>query len=257
MPVGLEAVSPVMKTNTNDWTENLRKFWRVMKIIFDVQRNFTCGSHVHVAPQERRFSMPELRTIAFAVITQEHMVKSLLPRARSTNAYCQRNSKVSPKLSEYFMHGKNARSFTNVKTAIQGMTTPAQILDLMQGTSRYVIWNFRNIRTTNTIEFRGGRHLRGHNRTFWWITFAVSFISLALKEVSRRTYAVRTYSPLQDIMGKPDVPLYVVPSNSEAYAKRMKRFWRAIMAEADRLHMNGHLPEDWHKMKELASNVSP
>lgn len=185
-----------MKTNTSDWKANLRKFWAAMNTVFDVQRNFTCGSHIHVAPQERRFSMAELKTIAFAIITQEHMIKSLLPRARSMNSYCQRNSKLSPKLIEFFKDGKNTRSFAKVKTAIQGMDHPAQILDLMQGTERYVIWNFKNIRTTNTIEFRGGRHLRGHNRTFWWITFAVSFISLALKEVSRPTHILSPYSPL-------------------------------------------------------------
>lgn len=174
-----------MITNTSDWKENLLRFWAAIRAIFDVQRNFPCGSHIHVAPQGRRFKMAELRTVAFAVITQEHMVKSLLPRARSTHSYCQRNSKVSPKLIDYFRDGKNARSFARIKTAIQEMTKPAQILDLMQGTERQVIWNFKNIRTTDTIEFRGGRHLRGPNRTFWWITFAVSFISLALKEVSR------------------------------------------------------------------------
>jgi hypothetical protein len=244
-----------MKTDTSDWKESLRKFWVATNTVFDVQRNFTCGSHIHVAPQERRFSMAELKTIAFAVITQEHMVKSLLPRARSTNAYCQRNSKLSPKLIDYFQDGKNARSFARVKTAIQGMTKPAQIIDLMQGTGRYVIWNFWNIRTTNTIEFRGGRHLRGQNRTFWWITFAVSFISLALKEVSRQIHIVSTYSHLQNMIGEPDIPLYVIPRVSEAYANRMKKFWNAIIVEADRLRMGGHLPGDWHKMKELASSI--
>lgn len=156
-----------------------------MRVVFDVQKNFTCGSHIHVAPQGRTYSMEELRIIAFAIITQEHMVKSLLPQARSQNNYCQRNSALSPKLRTYFQNGKSAAVFAQVKAAILQMTTPAQILDLMQGGERYVIWNFRNVITsTKTIEFRGGRHLRGPNRTFWWITFAVSFISLALKEVS-------------------------------------------------------------------------
>ncbi|KAH6633759.1 putative amidoligase enzyme-domain-containing protein [Boeremia exigua] len=236
----LEAVSPVMKTNRRDWKENLRIFWLAMNAVFDVQRNFTCGSHIHVAPQGRKFSMAELKTIAFAVITQEHMVKSLLPRARSTNGYCQRNSKLSPKLIDYFRDGKNARSFATVKTAIQRMTTRAQILDLMQGIERFVIWNFKNIETTHTIEFRGGRHLRGPNRTFWWIAFAVSFISLALKE---------------NTIGDSKIPLYVIPRVSEAYTKRMKKFWTAIIAEAERLHMGGHLPEDWHRMKELATSI--
>ncbi|PVH84414.1 hypothetical protein DL98DRAFT_611093 [Cadophora sp. DSE1049] len=232
----LEAVSPIMRTNSNDWTENLMLFWKAMRTVFDVQRNFTCGSHIHVAPQGRGYSMAELKTIAFAVITQEHLVKSLLPKARSKNNYCQRNSKLSPKLINYFRNGKNAASFTQVKAAILQMTTPAQILDLMQGTERYVIWNFKNIATTKTIEFRGGRHLRGPNRTLWWITLAVSFISLALRE---------------NILGSSGVPLHVVAAATPAYRKRMNRFWEAIRAEADRLRMGGHLPDDWHRMKEI------
>ncbi|KAL2070253.1 hypothetical protein VTL71DRAFT_13279 [Oculimacula yallundae] len=232
----LEAVSPVMKTDSSEWTSDLEIFWKSMRTVFNVQQNFTCGSHIHVAPQGRPYSMSELRTIAFAVVTQEHMVKSLLPKARSRNNYCQRNSKRSPKLINYFRNGKNAASFTQVKAAILQMTSPAQILDLMQGTERYVIWNFRNIATTNTIEFRGGRHLRGPNRSFWWITLAVSFISLALRENS---------------LGKPAVPLHVVAAATPAYRSRMIKFWEAINAEAARLGMGGHLPSDWRRMKEI------
>lgn len=65
-------------------------------------------------------------------------------------------------------------------------------------------------------------------------------------------YIFSTYSHLQNTIGDSNVPMYVIPRRSEAYAKRMNKFWNEFKAEADRLHMGGHLPDDWHKMKELA-----
>lgn len=60
-----------------------------------------------------------------------------------------------------------------------------QIVQWMQGDNRYVLWNFQNIRRggSGTIEFRGGRGMRGPNRTKWVIGFVVGFIHLLLVEV--------------------------------------------------------------------------
>jgi hypothetical protein len=67
------------------------------------------------------------------------------------------------------------------------MENKGQICELMQGTDRgshYVLWNFQNVvGASGTIEFRGGRHLRGPNRSKWLITFTVAFISITLKQV--------------------------------------------------------------------------
>ncbi|KAK6441238.1 hypothetical protein LTR95_002537 [Oleoguttula sp. CCFEE 5521] len=56
----------------------------------------------------------------------------------------------------------------------------AGIVGLMQE-ERYVLWNFANLlKTKKTIEFRGGRGLRGPKRTKWWIAFVVGFIDFLL-----------------------------------------------------------------------------
>lgn len=159
-----------------------------MSKVFQIQQNFTCGSHIHVSPFNRTYYLDELKIIAFAIITQEQLVHEFLPANRRTNDYCKKNSKVSSSLIETFKRGKNKLTFEVLGNKIKAINSASQIFELMQGAangSRNVIWNFKNtVGQSGTIEFRGGRHLRGRNRTFWWLTFTIAFISLALKEVS-------------------------------------------------------------------------
>jgi len=159
-----------------------------MRKVFKVQQNFTCGSHVHVAPKGRSYTLPELKIIAFAIITHEHLLDAFLPKQRLDNRYCKKNSAVSARLKGFFVNGRSSVTFSAIATFLRARNEKAEVRELMQGVEqgdRYVIWNFANINKSGTIEFRGGRHLRGPNRSNWWITFAVSFISLALNQVMR------------------------------------------------------------------------
>lgn len=66
-----------------------------------------------------------------------------------------------------------------------GRMNETQICRYMQG-DRYVLWNFENISKPGgigTIEFRGGRGMRGVIKTRWWIAFVVGFVHLLLTEV--------------------------------------------------------------------------
>ena len=161
-----------------------------MRKVFQVKENFTCGSHIHIAPTGRKFLLRELQSLSYAIITHEHLVNALLPPASTNNAYCKPNSTVSTQLQNHFRAGRNRASFTAVREVIKRMRNVCEVWALMQGTEvqgRYVVWNFKNTAVaggTGTVEFRGGRHLRGPNRTFWWITFVVAFVSLALRKVS-------------------------------------------------------------------------
>jgi len=60
-----------------------------------------------------------------------------------------------------------------------------------QREGRYVLWNFANIIPqgtnpfcTGTVEFRGGSQFLNATTTLKWVAFVVSFIQLALDEVS-------------------------------------------------------------------------
>lgn len=178
-----------MNTIDTDWEEELDLFWEAMRIVFQPTQNKTCGSHVHITPQIKIFTVEQLKSIAFAIITQEHLIRALLPAERDGSKYCKMNSKVSSVLKHYVQNGKNKAVFEQIRTYVKQCTTKEHILHLMQGSedgSRYVIWNFKNIvARSNTIEFRGGRHLRGPVRTKWWIAFPIAFISMALRQVRR------------------------------------------------------------------------
>ena len=57
---------------------------------------------------------------------------------------------------------------------------------------RRVLWNFEHVvpGSTGTIEFRGGRGLRGPVRTKWWIAFVIAFVNLCAPQVGGYTATV-------------------------------------------------------------------
>lgn len=164
-------------------------FWEAMNTVFKVQRNFSCGSQVHVAPRGRQWRIRELKIITYAIITQEHLIEAFLTKERRGIQYCKNNSEVSGYMSDFFANGKSAFLFSQVSDSVRQITQNFQIHNLMHGDDSpgarpYVLWNFQNIMVgSGTIEFRGGRHLRGPNRSKWLVTFVVAYISLALKQV--------------------------------------------------------------------------
>ena len=172
-----------------DWDEQIRMLWETINKLFTVWRDFKCGTHVHVAPFKRRYSMDDLQSIAYAVASQEEFVTKILPKERRNHQYCQANSQSSTDLSSDLESDREddptGLSFRNVGQEIMRKNTPSALRDYVHGDGRYHRWNFGNIvgdKASGTIEFRGGRHVRGEVRTKRWIAFAVSFIAKALKD---------------------------------------------------------------------------
>lgn len=81
-------------------------------------------------------------------------------------------------------------------TLINSASDKASLVRMIQGwdrDDRRTLWNFHNVTpkpdsgkpsTTGSVEFRGGRCLRGPVRTKRWIAFSVAFVTLAIEEVS-------------------------------------------------------------------------
>jgi hypothetical protein len=189
--VCLEAVSPVLKAGTQSAEDELLLFWEAMRKVFKVQKNFSCGSHVHVTPPGKRYTISQLRSLAWAVVVSENnLLEYMPPERRQSNSYCRRNSEVSPTLRIQFQAGRSGTTLAAIRTLIRNAQTPDKVFEIMQGTgqgARYVVWNFKNTvgQGSGTIEYRGGRHLRGPNRALWWVTFAVAFVSMSIREASR------------------------------------------------------------------------
>ncbi|KAK5195177.1 hypothetical protein LTR99_002581 [Exophiala xenobiotica] len=124
-----------------------------------------CGTHVHVSPGRSYFHLDELKAIAFAVIRYDDQVQQILPESRRDHPYCIRNTKHSSQLRN--------KSNGQIALLINSVGDKEGLVKLMQGSKkkdRAVLWNFQNVArmpfnttetVTNTVEFRGGRCLRG------------------------------------------------------------------------------------------------
>jgi hypothetical protein len=202
--VCMEVVSPVLSTHV-PVSDTLQEFWEAMRIQFDPQRDKSCGGHVHVTPSPAgKFSLPQLRKLAYAVVYHEDHIQAILPVERRTNGYCTPNSQSVDRhgracgLRRLLGGGggssssssKNRSSMANVAQAILATTSERELCLFMQA-DRYVLWNFRNVYSTDprrsctgTAEFRGAAQFLSTAGTVSWVAFVLGFITLALEEVS-------------------------------------------------------------------------
>ncbi|TDZ54329.1 hypothetical protein CTRI78_v006384 [Colletotrichum trifolii] len=177
----IEAVSPVM-TIREDWEDEIDTFWAAMRVVFHMPRwDDRCGSHIHVSNgyntrYNTPFSLSQLKTIAFGVVLYEPLIQQLLMANRANNRYCVANTMHSAQLSA--CRGNRAEMARLIRNA----RNAAELCAIMQN-DRFVLWNFENTlpNKSGTIEFRGGRCLRGDVRTKRWIACTVSLVDAILR----------------------------------------------------------------------------
>src|SRR5271155_1948897 len=103
----MEAVSPKLNTKQKV-SQTFDEFWEAMGVHFDVKRESSCGGHVHITPlnTNNKFSLDEIRQIAFATVVYEDLIHSILPPARGTSGFCVPNTRLSSRLKRSFASGK-------------------------------------------------------------------------------------------------------------------------------------------------------
>ncbi|KAK6335008.1 hypothetical protein TWF718_010450 [Orbilia javanica] len=223
----MKSISPVRNFNDGSWRREINVFWSAMSSMFEVKKSTTCGSHIHIAPWGEGFTLQQTKTIAFACCYYEPYVISLMPQERRDHPSCKRNSRASMRISSLFQAGQ----MSTIARVIRGQTSTQSLIECMQGDTRYVLWNFKPLLGSGTIEFRGGRHLRGPNRTTAWITFVVLFVMLALKE---------------DLLYKQST--YRTVNNDNAM--EVQAFWEEFLSYADELGVRDDLPREFKMMSE-------
>lgn len=175
----MEAVSPVLRCRAN-WEDEIDTFWASMRAVFHIpERSLKCGSHIHVSRgQGSTFSLPQFKTIAYGIVLYETLILELLMRERSNNRYCRPNTLNSTQL------GQCGSDSVRMGRLINLARDTTSLRNIMQN-NRYVLWNFDNIvpGRSGTIEFRGGRCLRGEVRTKRWIAFTLALIDAILSMV--------------------------------------------------------------------------
>lgn len=140
------------------------------------------------------------------IVRYEDLVQAMLPEGRRTprspenpttigqpanstaRLYCRSNTSSSSSLNSLFnSEGSRLEKVNEVQRTVNS-TDAKGIVAYMQGEDhddRYALWNFQNILGSGTIEFRGGRGIRGLERTRWWVSFVVGFIQFLLTEERR------------------------------------------------------------------------
>ncbi|KAI1417907.1 putative amidoligase enzyme-domain-containing protein [Hypoxylon sp. FL1857] len=237
--IPLEAVSPIIGTY-NYWESDIDTFWRAYKEVFRMpDPSRLCGCHVHVSPSPNKvFNIYQLQCIAFGVIFFEPHVESILPRYRRENKYCLKNSMRSQAIQH--MGSGDRYALKRIKNHIFNNLHTAQALrDFMQGgpdsrKDRYVLWNFDNTCSgrSGSVEFRGGRGLRGPVRTKRWISFVLAFIHLCLTRHWHGYF------------------------NSGCRRPSTNKFWKKIRKAAKSIRVKQNLPSDWRVMTESYSVFS-
>lgn len=184
----MEIVSPVMKTK-DEPSQTLAEFWEAINVGFTVQKERSCGGHVHITPSNstKRFSITDLRAIAFATVVYEDCVYSILPQARKLSRYCKPNTQQDSHLRRICAGGPSTQAYRTVGNILNELATADDVYGFLQNT-RYVLWNFQHVvsNSSGTVEFRGGSQFRDTNGTLRWIAFVVAFINLALSEVCQQ-----------------------------------------------------------------------
>lgn len=177
--VAFEAVSPILDSRKN-WEVVIETFWTAYRKVFHLPKKFKrVGSHVHISVPGG-FRLDQLKDIAKGIALHEDRLYQILPVERRDSKYCKPNTEHSNLL--------NGRSLREIYQMIDNVTNKRYLVNVMQGPNakddRYVLWNFANIvKQSETLEFRGGRCLRGEIRTKRWIAFTVGFVEACLGAV--------------------------------------------------------------------------
>lgn len=201
--IPMEAVSPVLRRKGN-WEGEIDTFWNAMRAVFHMpERSSKCGSHIHISRgRGETFTLSQLKKIAYGVVLYEPLIFSLLMANRTNNQYCLPNSQNSLHLMAC------SGNWAETASLIKGAISPAALKAVMQE-NRYVLWNFENIlpNKSGTVEFRGGRCLRGEVRTKRWIAFTISIVHAlqTMDDISRPgTHSLAAWTPeaLYDVIKK-------------------------------------------------------
>ncbi|KAI1780350.1 putative amidoligase enzyme-domain-containing protein [Hypoxylon cercidicola] len=230
--IAFEAVSPIFSADRN-WDNDIDAFWDAMAAVFHQPiQSPKCGSHIHISPglaARGRYAFHELKVIAFGVVAYEPLVLLVLPASRHENVYCRPNTKSSSQLG-------GCHNLRQMRQLIASARSLEGLKDIMQA-DRRVLWNFENtlLGKSGTIEFRGGRGLRGRNRTKRWIAFAVSFIHFVLNE---NDFEMRN--------------IY-----NDEWRPTVELFYEKLRSKAKDVGMRSHLPSSYRVLNETQRERAP
>lgn len=158
-----------------------------------VKTNKSCGTHIHLSPLGRSWTLEELKSIAIAINHFESAFEVLLPMTRRGSPYARSNRRYMNSALE----NKGDSECIEAVLACQSVDDLATLMC----TDRYVAWNFVNLKkdyTKGTLEWRQPPGQNDAVGCLAWIELALNFVHSA---ASRPTWHENYTDYTQTIAG--------------------------------------------------------
>ena len=210
---GLEFASPIIRYEPgSSWRQGLKSHFRLIESYAKIMSDITCGTHVHISPGNREWTLEEVKNVSRSILYFEEAFEVLLPPERRGNRECRSNRSDNPKLKHlpdleacfekigecttikaliYLMNAKDEFDWQFHETST-GETT---------GTERCYGFNFENLmegkigtigmqRTFHRIptqcsptnaEFRRPPCVTNYQDCVMWVEFGASFMHAAMQ----------------------------------------------------------------------------
>ncbi|KAM0805111.1 putative amidoligase enzyme-domain-containing protein [Usnea florida] len=191
---GLEFASPIIRYEAgSSWRQGLKSHFRLIKSYAKIMSDITCGTHVHVSPGDREWTLEEVKNVSRSILYFEEAFEVLLPAERRGNRECRSNRSDNPKL-------KHLPDLETCFGLIRECTTIKALIHLMNakdeyswqfhestgesaGTERCYGFNFENLMEgkIGTIEFRRPPCVTNYLDCVMWVEFGASFMQAAMQ----------------------------------------------------------------------------
>jgi len=175
----LELVSPVLEfTNASDFRHQVENVWEHLKANTKINVNESCGTHIHVSPQDNSgiFIWGAFKAICRSIVFFEFAFEALLPPHRRRNIWAKSNVYDN----DHFPDKNLGACFS----LIDGCQTVPRIVELMNdGDDKYFGWNFLNLLEDGktTIEFRRPPGVKSVKECLAWVEFTVTLVQAAVQ----------------------------------------------------------------------------
>lgn len=102
----IEVVSPLLGADAS-WSQTIDKFWSVLLSHYRLQRDSTCGFHIHISSMTRNWTLDQLRSMAKAIVFWEPATARCAPLSRQDRFqdFCQSNIKLQVPVADCWSHG--------------------------------------------------------------------------------------------------------------------------------------------------------
>ncbi|MCJ1364347.1 hypothetical protein MMC16_003457 [Acarospora aff. strigata] len=167
--LGVELKSRILPVNHSSFQE-VRQIVDIVTKNFKIMENRSTGLHIHVGNGNRGYSVRCLQNLAEIVTIFEHQIHSLHPEDRLSSFWCAPPSKIFDCREDPF----------HAVAQIERIGSLMRFIDHMnQDSFRFVAYNFlnlRNVRNTQTIEFRQHRGTMDADEIIAWAEFTTGIV---------------------------------------------------------------------------------